>query len=86
MILLRTHLIKYAVNHYQYYEKQMKETKNMANLYGGSGILGGGYASLASSWKDMLEEAQTKIIVSRVKAGVGFGVGLYYCFVQFFCL
>lgn len=66
---------KYAVNHYEYYENQMKETKSMANLYGGSGILGGGYASLASSWKDMLEEAQTKIIVSRVKAGVGFGLG-----------
>lgn len=49
----------------------MKETKSMANLYGGSGILGGGYASIASSWEDMLEEAQTTIVVGRVKAGVG---------------
>lgn len=66
---------EYAVDNYEYYEKQMKETKSMANLYGGSGILGGGYASIASSWEDMLEEAQTTIIVGRVKAGVGFGLG-----------
>lgn len=66
---------EYAVDNCEYYERQMKETKSMANIYGGSGILGGGYASLASSWEDMLEEAQTTIIVGRVKAGVSFGLG-----------
>lgn len=66
---------KFAVDHCEYYEEQMKETRSMANIYGGTGILGGGYASLSSSWEDRLEEAQTKILVSRVKAGVGFGAG-----------
>ena len=75
---------EYAVDNYEYYEKQMKETKSMANIYGGSGILGGGYASIASSWEDMLEEAQTTIIVGRVKAGVGFGLGfILLCCVVF---
>lgn len=66
---------KYAVDNYKYYEQQMKETKSMANIYGGTGILGRGYANISSSWEDMLEEAQKTILTGRVKAGIGFGLG-----------
>lgn len=67
---------KYAVDNYEYYEKQMNETESMANLYGRSGILGSGYAGIASSWEEMLDKAQKTIILGRVKAGVGFGLGI----------
>lgn len=66
---------EYAVDNYEYYEEQMEDTNRMANIYGGTGILGGGYANISDSWEDMLEEARETILIGRVKAGVGFGLG-----------
>lgn len=66
---------EYAVDNCEYYEEQMEETKSMANIYGRTGLLGGGYANISSSWEDMLEDAQKTILIGRVKAGVGFGGG-----------
>lgn len=66
---------KYAVDNCEYYKQQLNETKSMSNIYGGTGILGRGYANISSSWKDMLEDAQKTIFTGRVKAGVGFGLG-----------
>lgn len=69
---------KHAVENVDYYESQMNETKSMANIYGGTGLLGGGYSNLASSWKSMLEKAKKEIMVGRIKIGIGFGGGIIF--------
>lgn len=67
---------KNAVDNREYYEAQMKETDSLANIYGRTGILGGGYANISSSWENMLEKAQIRIFIARVKAAIGFGIGI----------
>jgi len=67
---------EYAVDNYDYYKSQMTETSTMAKIYGGGGILGGAYSNLSSSWEDMLDEARERIVMGRIKAGVGFVGGI----------
>lgn len=57
---------KNAVDNREYYEAQMKETDSLANIYGRTGILGGGYANISSSWENMLEKAQIRIFIARL--------------------
>ncbi len=53
---------KHYVDNCDYYISQYKETSSMA----GGGILGSGYASLASRWKEMADEAKKHIWTNRV--------------------
>lgn len=72
---------KHAIENVDYYESQMDETKSMASLYGGSGLLGGGYSELASSWESMLEDAKKEILIGRIKIGIGFVGGIIFLIV-----
>ncbi len=72
---------KHAIENVDYFESQMDETKSMASLYGGSGLLGGGYSELASSWESMLEDAKKEILIGRIKIGIGFVGGIIFLIV-----
>ena len=73
--LLTTRKFEYYIENISYYTEQYEETKSHS-----SGFLGSSYASLASRWKDMRNEAITYIALHSVGAialSIGGGVGLY---------
>lgn len=69
---------KRAIENVDYCESQMDEAKSKASLYGGAGLLGGGYSKLASSWESILEDAKKEILVGRIKIGIGFVGGIFF--------
>ena len=66
---------KYYLDNIDYYTEQYENAKSHS-----SGFLGGSYASLASKWKDMRDEAIMYVALHSIGAialSIGGGVGLY---------
>ena len=66
---------KYNLDNIDYYNEQYEDAKSH-----GSGFLGGSYSSLASSWKDMRDEAIMYVAlhsIGFVVLSICGGVGLY---------
>lgn len=64
---------KYAVENYSYFVEQYEKNCAMADSYGNRGILGRGYQSVASEWKD-LKNVATRWIVMYGGGALIFGV------------
>lgn len=66
---------KYYLDNIDYYTEQYENTKSHS-----SGFLGSSYASLASKWKDMRDEAITYVVLHSIGAialSISGVVGLY---------
>lgn len=66
---------KYYLDNIDYYTEQYENARSHS-----SGFLGGSYASLASKWKDMRDEAIMYVALHSIGAialSIGGGVGLY---------
>ena len=66
---------KYNLDNIDYYTEQYENAKSHS-----SGFLGSGYASLASKWKDMRDEAIMYVALHSIGAialSIGGGIGLY---------
>ena len=73
--LVTTSEFSYYLENISYYADQYAETKSHS-----SGFLGGSYASLASRWKEMYNEAVTYVALHSIGAvvlSIVGGVGLY---------
>ena len=73
--LVTTTEFKYYVDNIDYYTEQYANAKSHS-----SGFLGSSYSSLASSWKEMRDEAVAYVTLHSIGAiafGVGGTIGLY---------
>ncbi len=65
---------KDASENYSEYTEKYEENLSTSNSYGGYGILGGGYKSVANRWKDLADDELAELWGMRIKAIIFAGV------------
>ncbi len=74
---LKSQYIEYSANE--------RETQQLADSYGGRGILGEGYETISDTWEELVEMTEDQMWNIRIRAII-FGAAGAACAVCFFCI